>query len=198
MDDLQNLFDAFGADPARWPAASRAAAQALLDSSAEARELMREAAAVDALLSRASTLPAGRLATLSDRITSAAARVSQADAHEFAKQADDGRPDRSTARPAATVVPFRPPAAAGRPASATRPQGAAEAALRARSHPSPWRAATALAASLAFGIVVGSLDLSPLPVQSFLEIVGPDQEVGQLVATLNAEGFQSQLDEDQL
>ena len=45
------LIDAYGSDPRRWPAAERQAAQALLAASAEAQQLMREAASFDALLS---------------------------------------------------------------------------------------------------------------------------------------------------
>ncbi len=44
------LLDAYGADPRRWPAAERAAALALAQASTEARRLLEQAAATDALL----------------------------------------------------------------------------------------------------------------------------------------------------
>ncbi len=44
------LIDAYGSDAGRWPAAERRAAQALLASSAEAQQMMQEAASFDALL----------------------------------------------------------------------------------------------------------------------------------------------------
>lgn len=52
-DRLAEIIDACGADPRRWPEAERAAAEALLAASAEARALQREAAALDALLTPA-------------------------------------------------------------------------------------------------------------------------------------------------
>ncbi len=47
---LQELLDAYGADPTRWPAEERAAALALLARSAEARTFQENAAHLDRLL----------------------------------------------------------------------------------------------------------------------------------------------------
>lgn len=47
---LRDLLDAYGAAQAHWPRRERAAAEALIDSSAEARALLAEAAQLDALL----------------------------------------------------------------------------------------------------------------------------------------------------
>ena len=44
------LLDAYGADPRRWPANERAAALALAQASTEARRLLEQATATDALL----------------------------------------------------------------------------------------------------------------------------------------------------
>lgn len=52
-EQLQIFLDSHGADPARWPDAQRAAVEALLAHSAEARALHAEAQRFDALLSRA-------------------------------------------------------------------------------------------------------------------------------------------------
>lgn len=52
LDDLAFLLDAYGAEPARWPADRRGAALALLRSSPGARRLLEEAKAVDQLLDR--------------------------------------------------------------------------------------------------------------------------------------------------
>ncbi|HEX9462856.1 MAG TPA: hypothetical protein VGB82_09675 [Alphaproteobacteria bacterium] len=49
---LKTLLDAYGADPRRWPAAERAAAQALLVSSVDARAAVQDAQRLDALLDR--------------------------------------------------------------------------------------------------------------------------------------------------
>jgi len=56
MDRFRELLDAYGAEPRRWPASERAAAEALLAEKAEARELQARASRVDALLERASPL----------------------------------------------------------------------------------------------------------------------------------------------
>jgi len=56
VDRLRELLDAYGASPTRWPEAERASAQKLVAESAAARELQREADALDRLLD---ALPAG-------------------------------------------------------------------------------------------------------------------------------------------
>ena len=55
LDRFAALLEAYGADPARWPDAERAAARALLERSSEARMRRDAAAALDALLDRAAT-----------------------------------------------------------------------------------------------------------------------------------------------
>ncbi|MFC4728325.1 hypothetical protein [Coralloluteibacterium thermophilus] len=50
LDRLDTLLDAWGADPARWPAAERDAALALVAASAEARTRQAAAARLDAAL----------------------------------------------------------------------------------------------------------------------------------------------------
>lgn len=59
---LAELLDAYGADPRRWPAAERAAAQALLAASPEAASLQRRAALLDDALDQyVATAPAPAL-----------------------------------------------------------------------------------------------------------------------------------------
>jgi hypothetical protein len=53
LDRFTELLDAYGAEPRRWPPAERAAAQAFLAVSAEARGRLAAAAALDALLDQA-------------------------------------------------------------------------------------------------------------------------------------------------
>jgi anti-sigma-K factor RskA len=50
VDRLRAIVDAYGADPTRWPAAERAAAEALLADSAAAQALVAEATDLDAAL----------------------------------------------------------------------------------------------------------------------------------------------------
>ncbi len=73
---LQAILDAYGADSRRWPAAERAAAEALLECSAEARASRDRAAGLDRLLS-ASTVPQPSPA-LRDAILRAARRPAPA------------------------------------------------------------------------------------------------------------------------
>lgn len=51
LDRFATLVEAYGTDPRRWPAAERAAAQALLAASTEARHLLQQAEALDLALS---------------------------------------------------------------------------------------------------------------------------------------------------
>jgi hypothetical protein len=53
LDEFRRLTEAWGGDPARWPAAAREPAAALLAGSAAARALRAEAAALDALIAAA-------------------------------------------------------------------------------------------------------------------------------------------------
>ena len=50
---LKQLLAAYGADPARWPESERTEARNLLAGSPEARQELREAAGLDALLDSA-------------------------------------------------------------------------------------------------------------------------------------------------
>ncbi len=53
LERLAGIVGAYGASPARWPGDERAAAEALLAASAEARALVADAARFDALLDMA-------------------------------------------------------------------------------------------------------------------------------------------------
>ncbi len=60
LDRFRELMEAYGADPQRWPDIERAGGEALLAQNADAATLRRRAAALDALLDRA-TLPASAI-----------------------------------------------------------------------------------------------------------------------------------------
>lgn len=53
LERFSAIVEAYGASPARWPAAERGAAEALAASSAEARSLLAAAGALDAALAAA-------------------------------------------------------------------------------------------------------------------------------------------------
>ncbi|MDP6705978.1 MAG: hypothetical protein QF893_06525 [Alphaproteobacteria bacterium] len=73
LERLQELLDAYGAEPARWPVAEREAALTLLDASAEARRLSAAAARLDAALDEVSALRPS--AALTGRILEARPRA---------------------------------------------------------------------------------------------------------------------------
>jgi hypothetical protein len=55
---FKEIVEAYGADPARWPARERAAAEAFLASSSEARQLREAEARLDDVLDRATAVAA--------------------------------------------------------------------------------------------------------------------------------------------
>lgn len=119
------LLEAYGANPARWPAARRERAEALLARAdrhgATARRALTEAAAFERVLATPAVADAGQLERLAARIAAAAA-------------------EGPAAAPKANVIML--PAARARPAARPAWQGR-------------WLAPAVLAASLLVGIVIG-------------------------------------------
>ena len=70
LDRFVAIVEAYGASPARWPEAERAAAVAFLKTSSDAQRLADEAEALDGLLDMPETIAATR--DLQDRILAAA------------------------------------------------------------------------------------------------------------------------------
>lgn len=60
IERLRALLDAYGGSIERWPQNERAAAQAFIESSEDARRLLRNATALDRVLDAAETLPTTR------------------------------------------------------------------------------------------------------------------------------------------
>lgn len=76
---LQHVLDVHGADVARWPQNDALSLPSFLASSAEARQLMAEAVALDRLMSAAPSGRSDRLTSLADRIVviAGAAKITQ-------------------------------------------------------------------------------------------------------------------------
>jgi hypothetical protein len=132
--DLADGLDVFGADLARWPERRRLAAEEVLKTSVDARRLLAEAQALDAVLSHA---PAAQPA--------ATARVRDA---LMARLAEEAPAAEASASPAATVVALpsrRGVRSAAAPAPRTSP---AQRPL--------WREALVLAAALLIGVFAGT------------------------------------------
>lgn len=76
IKDFARLLDTHGADPSRWPAAERPAARAMLETSAEARQLRDRAARLDGALRGSLPEPdAETLARMRARVAMAVARA---------------------------------------------------------------------------------------------------------------------------
>jgi hypothetical protein len=76
--DFQNLIDVYGAERTRWPLSARAGAAALLAADIEARRLLAEVVALDAVLAHGeagSTPNAMATSALAARIVAAAAKT---------------------------------------------------------------------------------------------------------------------------
>ena len=72
LREFEHLLDVYGADRTRWPLAARVSAAARLTTDGEARRLLREAEALDAVLLRTSEPDDADVARLTDRIVAAA------------------------------------------------------------------------------------------------------------------------------
>lgn len=86
LERIKSLAEAYGANPARWPAAERADAEAFLAAEPEARRWLEEAAAIDRLLDAAETQKVTR--ALEDRILAHLPEPHVARAGLFAKLSD--------------------------------------------------------------------------------------------------------------
>lgn len=169
---FQDLIDAFGANADRWPAGRRSCAEALLAESPAARVALAEALALDAVLDATPASSAPSSVDLVDRIVARAAALGEA-----AQQ--------RTMAPT-NVIPM--PAKRSEYVSHTgAPMSPARSGV--------WRTATALAASLVTGLLVGSFDLAP--VRNIAALANGDADAAeQLVAALHADGLSTAFDED--
>lgn len=77
LELLSRVLETYGGDRNRWPAAERLALSRILADDQDARRLLREAEALDALLDAAPVVPSSREAALAARIAAAAAGSSQ-------------------------------------------------------------------------------------------------------------------------
>ena len=123
------LLDAYGGDPARWPAAERQAALRLLARDAAARRAQAEAASLDALLDQAPVAPLS--AALQARVLAAAPTVAKR-------------------RPA-----FDAPSTVNQASPRSWLGALGHLAARLTPAPGTWQPAAAMAAALVLGLIVG-------------------------------------------
>jgi hypothetical protein len=152
FERFEALLDIHGAQPERWPADQRLAAQALIAASAQARTALDSAHALDALLDLASPVPAPS-ADLAAKIL--AARPSLGGSVFVAPEPPDILPGEAVSAPLTWATP--------RPIISRTLRHRGRSLLQmGHSRLIP----TALAASLLLGVVSGALIQNILPTQT--------------------------------
>lgn len=149
QERLAALFEAYGSDTARWPAAERAGWQAF--ESQRSAALLREEQAVDRVLRSARD------------VADAAPAPDALVARILAALPETGATQLPAATGASSVVPLRRQAAVSSPRAMAQRSAA----------PREWKAASALlAASLVLGLFIGSTNQLGTAVQGFGEYAG--------------------------
>lgn len=170
LSQLARLLEAFGADQRRWPAQERNRFAALIAANADARRMLDEARALDAVLAATDTDVAASPALL-DRIMQAAAATPQ-----------------QASKPVGNVIPMRRRQSAPvqmperAPARSALPRRAAQAAML-------------LAASLAFGVYLGAAASQTTTGREFAERLGVTALIEPSLVVLNETGSPDQEDD---
>jgi hypothetical protein len=192
---FEDLLDAYGVDFARWPAGYEEAAASLLRRSTVACAIFDEAKALDALMSAATIAVSDpdRERRLADRIFAAAivAGKGPRNAVETAVA--------NPARPGARVIQLPEiKGRRGRDDHGRHVAPAVPADVANQSVRPVWRIASALAASLAFGIIIGLSDVAPDAAYAIASLTEPTAtDVELLTVGLQFDAV-TMLDEDQL
>lgn len=191
LADFERLLEVYGSNPDRWPADCRAAALACAAENVAAARALAEARALDAVLARAPGPDPSRLQPLTERIFAAAVAGTGAPA-SLGEQA-------SLKRQSARIItlPVRK--------SASMTHWSPQAEERLPSMPSEaasplgrWRAATALAASLMLGIIIGVSDLAPASMLGLAPVVEAHMgDADVVLSALQGSGLTA-LDEDEI
>jgi hypothetical protein len=199
LSELESVLDTFGGNPGRWPASKRERMMGFTASDKDARRLLREAEALDAVLTRAAGPPVGNTSRLADRIAAAAAKSAQTGAADTGK----GRlhsEDTAAGDKAGVVIAWPTPGprsgqSGPRSTSAARvADPAGSAAPRRDRLTANWRTAAMMAASLLIGVFFGVMDLMPSEVTQF--VAGDSRsETTQALAFLQGDGILEFLDE---
>ena len=186
---FENVLDTFGGDPVRWPMERRERFMRLAAADADAARLLREAKALDAVLTKAGRLPARDTRALADRIAAAVADTAPGQPAQPQRQAES--PASAGDGSSGVVIAW--------PRSGETPRAPREAAVASvpRRFSSGWRTAALLAASLVVGVFVGAGDLLPSDVAQFVAsaTTGTDNST-QAIAFLNGEGLLEIIEEE--
>jgi hypothetical protein len=190
---FENVLDTFGGNPARWPAERRERLISLAAADADAARLLREAKALDAVLTKAAGPPVGETRALADRIAAAVANTApgQAPRPERGTDQSQGSPE----NPSGVVIAWP---RTGEHSRAAEQTAALTGAMPRRERVSGgWRTAAMLAASLIVGLFVGVADLVPSGVaQIVAEATTGTDNTAQMLAFLDGEGLLEIIEED--
>jgi hypothetical protein len=156
LAELSQLLDVYGADRTRWPAEMRAAAAVLTARDAGAGRLLAEAEALDRVLERAPVPPLASEAALAERIVAAAQRSPRI------VKLPGGQ---SAAAPAA-----------GPAQAAALPAVVGDGRRRPRLLSREAGAVGVLAASLAFGVVIGSSGVVSQILPALADVAGSSSD----------------------
>lgn len=191
---LENVLDTFGGNPARWPAEKRDKLVSLTAADADARRLLREAKALDAVLAHAAGPPVGNTSALADRIAAAVANTAPGQPARLERQQDDRHPG---AVSAPGVVIAWPRSEGEKPRVAAPGATSAATSPRRERFTSGWQTAALLAASLVVGVFVGATDLLPTDVAQMVAsaTTGADN-TSQALAFLHGEGLLEIIEEE--
>lgn len=194
---FENVLDTFGGNPARWPAERRERLMSLAAADADAARLLREAKALDAVLTKAAGPPVGDTRALADRIAAAVANTAPGQATRTERGTDQspGQNHGSPENPSGVVIAW--------PRTGESSRAAEQAAVLTGSMPrrervsGGWRTAALLAASLVVGLFVGVADLVPSNVaQIVAEATTGMDNTSQAIAFLNGEGLLEMIEEE--
>ena len=186
LTDFEGVLDTFGSDPARWPETRREGLLGLAATDKGAGRLLREAQALDAVLSRGAGPRIGNTAALADRIAAAVKTPVPA-----ASTGPDIA-DRTVATSDKPGVVIAWPKADARARQAAALTGAMPNRNRATAQ---WRTAAALAASLMLGVFVGAMDFVPSGFTGLVPSIEANADTPRELALLQGDDLLDFLDE---
>ncbi len=186
LTDFESVLDTFGSNPLRWPAGKRERLVGLAAADKDARRLLREAQALDAVLARGAGPGVGSTTALADRIAAAVKGpmpVAPSD-HGVAERVAD-----AADKPGVVIAWPRSDARVQQTAALT-------GAVPRRDRPmTQWRTAAALAASLVLGVFVGAMDFVPSGFSGFVAGIEANAETPREIALLQGDDLLDFLDE---
>jgi hypothetical protein len=195
LTDFEGVLDTFGSDPARWPSAKRERLLDLAAADRDARQLLSEARALDAVLAHGAGPAAGSAVALADRIAAAAmaskppTSAASSSLTERVASAPHDAASSTREKPGVVIAWPKADTAAHRTAALSGPAPHRE---RAKTQ---WRTAAALAASLVLGIFAGAMDIVPSGFSGLVPGVEASSDTPRELALLQGDDLLDFLDE---